>query len=82
MYNDIYIKPKVSLYNINIYGNEVREENQHYTCISDLFLDSIVNLDKRYYPQIFLEECKYTIKTKKIINTINEELVMNESGKD
>ena len=43
-------------------------------------LDSIfVNSNKKYYPQIFLEECKYAIKDNKIINTINEDLKLNES---
>ena len=30
------------------------------------------NSDKEYYPQTFLEEFKYAIKDKKIVNTINE----------
>ena len=34
---------------------------------------------KQYYPQIFLEECKYAIKDKTIANTINEDLKFNES---
>ena len=43
-------------------------------------LDSIfVNWNKEYYPQILLEECKYTIKDRKIINAINEDLKSNES---
>ena len=29
-------------------------------------LDSIVKTVKNYYPQVFLEECKYVIKEKKI----------------
>ena len=38
-------------------------------------LNSIfVNSDKEYYPQIFLEECKYEIKNRKIVNAINEDL--------
>ena len=46
-----------------------------YTCLSVILLDSIfVNSDNSYYPQIFLEECKYAVKKKKIINTIIEEL--------
>ena len=46
-----------------------------------LHLDSVfVNSGKEYYPQIFLEECKYAIKKKKkIVNTINEDLELNES---
>ena len=35
------------------------------------------NSGKKYYPQILLEECKYAVKDKNIINSINEKL--NES---
>ena len=47
-----------------------------------MLLDSIfANSDKEYYPQIFLEKCKYAIKNKKIVNTINEDLELSESDK-
>ena len=36
-------------------------------------------LIKKYYPQILLEECKYALKKKKIINAINNELKLDES---
>ena len=45
-----------------------------------ILLDSIfVNSDKKYYAKIVLEECKYAIKKKKTMNTINEELELTES---
>ena len=48
-----------------------------------ILLDSIVNGDKKYHPQIFLWiECKYAIKKKMIMNTINEELKLDESDDD
>ena len=50
--------------------------------ISVISLVSIfVNSNKEYYLQIFLDECIYihSIKDRKIINTINEELKLNES---
>ena len=48
-------------------------------CLSVILLDSVfVDSDKEYYPQTFLEECKYTIK-KKIVNTINKNLELCES---
>ena len=37
------------------------------------------NAGKKYYPQILLEECKYAVKDKNIINSINEKLNLNES---
>ena len=45
-------------------------------------LDSIVNEDKKYHLQILLKECKYSIRKKKIINAINEELKLHESDDD
>ena len=45
-------------------------------------LDSIVHVNKKYHPQIFLKECKYVIKKKKIMNRINEKLKSDESGND
>ena len=45
-------------------------------------LDSIVDVNKKYHPQIFLKECKYVIKKKKIMNRINEKLKSDESGND
>ena len=37
------------------YGNKI-------SCLSVILLDSVVNVDKKYYPQTFSEECKYTAK--------------------
>ena len=39
-------------------------------------------LTKKYYPQIFLEKRKCAMKKKRIINTINEELNIDESDED
>ena len=46
--------------------------------LSVILLDSFVKIDNDYHPQIFLEECKYAVKKKKIINAINEELNSDE----
>ena len=37
-------------------------------------LDSVVTINKRYYPQTLLEECKYEIKKNKMENLINGDL--------
>ena len=44
-----------------------------------MFICNSINSNKEYYPQIFLEECKYAIKVKKIIKATNEDLKLNES---
>ena len=59
--------------------NEIPKDNEYCLCLSAILLDSIfVNSNKEYYLQIFLE-CKYAIKDRKIINTINEDFKLNES---
>ena len=84
MYNDKYIKTKIKIYNDRVYTNfqhnKISRDNEYCACLSVILLDSIfVNSNKEYYPQIFLEECKYAVKDRKIINTINEDLKLNES---
>ena len=84
MYNNKYIKTRIKMYNDRVYTNfqhnKIPKGNEYCVCSSVIWLDSIfVNSNKEYYPQIFLEECKYAIKDRKIINTINEDLKSNES---
>ena len=43
-----------------------------YACITCITIDSVMRMDKKKYPQIYLEECKYRIKkvqTSRYINT-------------
>ena len=45
----------------------------HYTCIACITIDSVMRMEKKNYPQVYLEECKYKIKkkiqTSRFINT-------------
>ena len=80
MYNDEYIKTKISLYKINLYDNKMLIGNERYICLFVILLDSIfANSHKEYYSQMFLKECKYVVKNKKIMNNINEEVKLDES---
>ena len=83
MYNDKHIKTKIKIYNDRIYTNfqhnKIPKDDEYCACLSVILLDSlIVNLDKEYYPLIFLEEWKYATKNKKIVNTINEHLELSD----
>ena len=55
------------------------EDNEYCTCLSVILLDSVIKIDNNYYPQIVLEECKYAVKKKKRMNTINDEVNLDES---
>ena len=73
-----YLKTKVKEYDgaikTNFLGNDVPNENMHYTCIACITIDSVMNMDKKNYPQVYLEECKYKLKKIKMSRFINVEL--------
>ena len=37
-------------------------------------LDSVIKVNKKYYPQTLVEKCKYEIKKNKMENLINDDL--------
>ena len=43
-------------------------------CLSIIMLDSVIKANKKYYPQTFLEECKYIQEKIKIENYIDDDL--------
>ena len=85
VYDEKYIKAKVKEFNgvvnTDILGNKVPKEGMHHTCIVCIIIDSVMNIDTKSYPQVFLEECKYKIKKKKMPEFIDVELEL-DSGSD
>ena len=65
--DDKYIKTKIKTYKNNLTTNfynkigskEVLEEKIPAKCLSIIILDSFLYTYEKYYPQIYLEECKY-----------------------
>ena len=58
----------------NFLGNDVPKENMHYTCIACVTIDSVMRMDKKNHPQVYLEECKYRVKKIQMSRFINAEL--------
>ena len=58
----------------NFLGNGVTKENIHYTCIACITIESVMRIDKKNHPQVYLEECKYRIKKIQMSRFINAEL--------
>ena len=48
-------------------------------CLSLIMLDSVIETDNKYYPQTFLEDCKYIQEKIKTKNYINDKLEETES---
>ena len=45
-------------------------------------MHSVIRANKKYYPQTFLEECKYVQEKIKIENYMDEDLEKSESGSE
>ena len=67
----------------NFLGNDVPKENMHYTCVACITIHSVMRLEKKNYPQVYLEEYKYKIKKIQTLTFINTELDLDsESGSE
>ena len=63
-------------------GNDIPKENMHYTCIACITIDSVLTIDKKNHPQVYLEECKYRIKKTQMPKFINTELKSDSESSD
>ena len=46
----------------------------YHTCIACITIDSVMKMNKKNYPQVYLEEFKYKIKKTQTTRFINAEL--------
>ena len=85
--DDKYIIAKLKIFkNVNITtftNNVIPEEKTRYTCISVVDIDSVLKIDKKSYPQAYLEHCKYKLKKGKRSRHIDHlEIIDYDSGND
>ena len=70
---DKYIKTRIKTYKDSITttfynkngSKKIPVEKVPHKCLSIVILDSIIYAFEKYYPQVFLEECKYVKKKDK-----------------
>ena len=80
--DDKYIKTKIKTNKGSIITNfynkkeskEIPEGKIPHKCLTVIILESIIYAFEKYYPQVFLEECKYEQEKIKTNNYIDEEL--------
>ena len=65
---------------IQIFNGKKYQKNASYKCLSLIMQVSVVRVNKRYYLQTFLEECKYEMKRNRMENLTNYDL--NPSSSD
>ena len=81
--DDKYIKAKIKMYAgsiiTNFHNKKMPKEKAPCKCLSIIMIDSVIRVNKKYYPQAVLEERKYVQEKIKIVNYIDEDLENSES---
>ena len=81
-----YIKAKIKMYAgsliTNFHNKKMPKEKARCKCLSIIMIDSVIKANKKYYPQTFLEDCKYMQEKIKIENYINEDLENSDSDSE
>ena len=58
--NEKYIKIKIRMYEDRvIFRVKTHQKNASYNCIALVSIDCVIRMNKKYYPQAYLCECKY-----------------------
>ena len=81
--DDKYIIAKLKIFNgtnrTTFTDNIIPIERNNYICITATDLDSVLKIEnKRAYPQAYLEQCKYKLKQRKIVNFTDDEIIDDE----
>ena len=86
IYDEKYIKIKVKTFhnmiNTLFSGDEILKERIHYVCIAAICIDSVLRLDKKNYPQVYLEQCKYKMRKRKLVDFIDDEVGLSSNNSD
>ena len=63
----------------NFLGDDIPQESVNYTCIACITIDFVMKMERKNYPQVYLEKYKYNLKKIKMSKFINANL---ESGSE
>ena len=77
IYNGQYIKTKVKTFKMvrTLFSHDIiPEEKVECECISCISVDFVLKIDKKYYPQVYLEQRKYKVTERKIKSLIDYDL--------
>ena len=62
--------------------NEIPKERNRYIFFAAICTDFALNVVKKNYPQIYLEQCKYKIKRRKPVDFIDAEVDLSSDDSD
>ena len=57
-------------------------ERNCYLCIAAIDIDSDLKVDKKVYPQVYLEQCKYKLKKRRPVDFIDIDIIDDSDDSD
>ena len=57
--------------------DEIPKEKNNYICIAAICIDFVLKVEKKNYPQVYLEQCKYKLKKRKPVDFIDTEVSLS-----
>ena len=86
IYDGKYIKTKVKAFSgvtsTFFSKDKIPKEKNHYICIAAICIDSVLKVEKKNYPQVYLEQCKYKLTKRKPVDFIDAEVDLSSSDTD
>ena len=86
VYDDKNIKNKVKAFsgviNTLFSDNKIPKEGNYYISIAAICIDSVLKIQKKSCPQVYLEQCKYKIKKRKMVDFIDAEIDLSSNDSD
>ena len=62
--------------------DELPKERNHYVCIAAICIDSVLRVDKKNYPQVYLEKCKNKMRKRKLVDFTDDEVDLSSTDSD
>ena len=63
-------------------GNEIPKQRIHYVCIAAVCISSLLRVDKKNYAQVYLEQCKYKRRKRKLVDFIDDKVDLSSDDSD
>ena len=63
-------------------GDKIPKEKMHNICIPAISIDSVLRVNKKNYPLVYLEQCKYKVKKRELMNFIGDEIILSDNSSD
>ena len=81
-----YLLAKLKIFNginkIMFTDDQVPMEKNCYVCIAGIDTDSVLKIDKKVYPQAYLEQCKYKLKKRRPVDFTDFEIKTDSDNDD